>query len=382
MATSLETVPETEQLAPSSSSSSLPAPAAAAASSAVRAALAESSTSTPVSSPRLRTDSSSLGGDDSVEEGEITGTSSGGEIEKQRAGPHDPDALVTVFSDPLSFNVKHPLYSTWTLWFDNASKADKAKSWDEQLQQVMEVNSVEEFWGCDLVSPFAVHRTRLSARRTSRLYNNIVPPSHIQANSNYYLFKQGIKRASPSLPSPRQVLTVITAAWEDPSNNKGGKWSVQVPREKSRAQIDKWWLYMVRPPHPLPEPSRAHPHRRQMLAAIGETFETPFTSAGSPAEPMTFTDEVTGVIVSSRRAFYRLSIWTRTADSRPRAENVGRHFKYGVLGMNEGKKYGGSSGGIQSDCEFQSHADSQSQSRKKSYITGPSTPPPSSSAPF
>lgn len=108
-----------------------------------------------------------------------------------------------------------------------------------------------------------------------------------------------------------------------------------------------------------------------MLAAIGETFETPFTSNGVPPAEMTFTDEVTGVIVSSRRAFYRLSIWTRSADSKPRAENVGKHFKYGVLGMNENKKYGSASdgkGGIQSDCEFQSHKDSQS--RKKGGWTG------------
>ena len=34
-----------------------------------------------------------------------------------------------------------------------------------------------------------------------RLYNNIVPPSHIAVNSNYYLFKKGIK-----------------PAWEDPAN--------------------------------------------------------------------------------------------------------------------------------------------------------------------
>lgn len=33
------------------------------------------------------------------------------------------------------------------LWFDNASKADKAKEWEEQLQQVMAFESVEEFWG-------------------------------------------------------------------------------------------------------------------------------------------------------------------------------------------------------------------------------------------
>lgn len=57
------------------------------------------------------------------------------------------NGLVTVLHNPSEFNVVHPLHSTWTLWFDNASKQDKAKDWNEQLQQVMEITSVEEFWG-------------------------------------------------------------------------------------------------------------------------------------------------------------------------------------------------------------------------------------------
>ena len=33
------------------------------------------------------------------------------------------------------------------LWFDNASKQNKAKDWNEQLQEVMAFETVEEFWG-------------------------------------------------------------------------------------------------------------------------------------------------------------------------------------------------------------------------------------------
>lgn len=54
---------------------------------------------------------------------------------------------VTVLSDTTNFNVKHPLYSPWTLWFDSASKQDKAKSWEEALSKVISFQSVEEFWG-------------------------------------------------------------------------------------------------------------------------------------------------------------------------------------------------------------------------------------------
>jgi hypothetical protein len=34
-------------------------------------------------------------------------------------------------------------------------------------------------------------------------------------------------------------------AWEDPENKNGGKWSIQVPRDKTKAIIDKMWLYTV-----------------------------------------------------------------------------------------------------------------------------------------
>lgn len=132
------------------SKSQLPPAAALASANAVRIALAESSQtpsipSSSVSSPRLQTDSEKDDDDtSSLEEGEIR---------RAPAGPQDPNALVTVFSSQTEFNVKHPLYSTWTLWFDNASKNDKAKNWDELIQRVMEVESVEEFWGYAIIPP-------------------------------------------------------------------------------------------------------------------------------------------------------------------------------------------------------------------------------------
>lgn len=34
-------------------------------------------------------------------------------------------------------------------------------------------------------------------------------------------------------------------AWEDPANKNGGKWAIQVPRDKTKTVIDKMWLYTV-----------------------------------------------------------------------------------------------------------------------------------------
>ena len=36
-------------------------------------------------------------------------------------------------------------------------------------------------------------------------------------------------------------------AWEDTHNKNGGKWAIQVQRDKTKAAIDKMWLYTVSP---------------------------------------------------------------------------------------------------------------------------------------
>lgn len=46
--------------------------------------------------------------------------------------------------------------------------------------------------------------------------------------ANYYLFKEG-----------------IIPAWEDEANKQGGKWSIQLPKDKNRGNVDKMWLYTV-----------------------------------------------------------------------------------------------------------------------------------------
>jgi translation initiation factor 4E len=122
-----------------------------------------------------------------------------------------------------------------------------------------------------------------------------------------------------------------------------------------------------------------------MLAAIGETFETPYSEEADPSSPSaadfrpssssispapllpsTFSNEITGVIVSVRKAFYRINIWTRTSSPDPahkaRIENIGRHFKYGVLGFDKGLTFS-ERDKVSSDVEFVSHSDSQQKVR-------------------
>lgn len=121
---------------------------------------------------------------------------------------------VTVFHDPNNFNVKHPLSSTWTLWFTKPPSG-KGDNWNDLLKEVISFDSVEEFWG---------------------IYNNITPTSELPVKADYHLFKHGVR-----------------PEWEDPQNKHGGKWAYTT-KERKRETIDELWLHV-------------------MLAAVGETLE-------------------------------------------------------------------------------------------------------------
>jgi translation initiation factor 4E len=106
-----------------------------------------------------------------------------------------------------------------------------------------------------------------------------------------------------------------------------------------------------------------------MLAAIGETFDASLNGGENVAPSSSL---ITGVIVSTRPQFYRLSIWTRLAPSasdednlRERIEGIGRHFKTSVLGYPEAAKLGGP---LATEVEFLSHKDSEKKGKAKKII--------------
>ncbi|ORY06598.1 eukaryotic translation initiation factor 4E [Basidiobolus meristosporus CBS 931.73] len=193
-------------------------------------------------------------------------------LQKQSAAQEEQE-MVTVFTDPVNFNVKHPLNNAWTLWYDNPGKKTNHSSWSQNLKEVVTFSTVEDFWGT---------------------YNNVVRVSDLTSGSNYHLFKEGIR-----------------PMWEDAANEQGGKWVIQFPK-KTGEEINNLWLYTI-------------------LCCIGETFS--------------YENEVTGAVASARKSFYRLSLWTRTSDSREICEAIGLHLKES-LGMSPNQH-----------LEFQSHAD-------------------------
>ena len=105
-----------------------------------------------------------------------------------------------------------------------------------------------------------------------------------------------------------------------------------------------------------------------MLAAIGETFDPLLTSGEGGEQPQSL---ITGVIVSTRPQFYRISIWTRSAPAqtggeddklRERIESIGRHFKMNVLGYQEGQRLAGA---LATEVEFLSHKDSEKKGKQQ-----------------
>jgi translation initiation factor 4E len=127
--------------------------------------------------------------------------------------------------------------------------------------------------------------------------------------------------------------------------------------------VDKMWLYTVGI-HKMVSLCQYSTRDEQMLAAIGETFDpSPVVTDGTGSPPKSL---ITGVIVSTRPQFYRLSIWTRVAPSgeddgsRERIEGVGKHFKMNVLGYAEGQKLAGP---LATEVEFLSHKDSEKKGK-------------------
>jgi len=146
----------------------------------------------------------------------------------------------------IDLSVKHPLEHEWTFWYDKRRNQvrrvrGEMQQYEDNLQQIGSFGSVEDFW---------------------RYYNYMVKPSQLDNNSNYHLFKHGIK-----------------PMWEDTANVKGGKWIVTIKRDLSKC--DHYWENLV-------------------LAMIGETMET--------------TDEVCGAVISRRKTGDKIALWNRSDD--------------------------------------------------------------------
>ena len=105
-----------------------------------------------------------------------------------------------------------------------------------------------------------------------RYLNWLKPPSKLDRNSNYHIFKSGIK-----------------PMWEDPANSNGGKWVLTMKNNPSL--LDRCWTWLA-------------------MALVGEELEEG--------------DDICGAVVSLRSRVDRIQVWTRSKDDVERLNGIGR----------------------------------------------------------
>jgi len=105
-----------------------------------------------------------------------------------------------------------------------------------------------------------------------RYFNWLKPPSKLERNSNYHLFKTGIK-----------------PMWEDEANANGGKWVLTM--KSNPDLLDRCWKYLV-------------------MALVGEELDEG--------------DEICGAVVSLRSKVDRIQLWIRSKDDVERVNSIGR----------------------------------------------------------
>jgi translation initiation factor 4E len=107
-----------------------------------------------------------------------------------------------------------------------------------------------------------------------RYFNWLKPPSKLERNSNYHLFKSGIK-----------------PMWEDEANANGGKWVLTM--KNNPALLDQCWQWLT-------------------MALVGEELDEG--------------DEICGAVVSLRSKVDRIQLWTRSKEDVEKVNGIGRKF--------------------------------------------------------
>jgi translation initiation factor 4E len=180
---------------------------------------------------------------------------------------------------------KHALENSWVIWYDSRRlHQQNPKDWFGNLQTVAIFSTVEDFWST---------------------YNHIKRPSDLEFGSNYHMFKQGVK-----------------PMWEDPVNEKGGKWVMTLAAKEDVNRLDEMWELLL-------------------LSMIGEYLDDGSADSGKDTQ-----SQICGAVLSRRKQGPRISVWTRTQDNIPALKNIGQQLRT-ILKVSE-----------KTQLEYQSHADS------------------------
>ncbi|KAF9818066.1 hypothetical protein IEO21_03027 [Rhodonia placenta] len=172
---------------------------------------------------------------------------------------------------------EHPLEHPWTIFHDTKSKmpftpasanvvSTIASAEPQSATHFQPPESDEYEAGLTVIGEFD------TVESFCRYFNWLKPPSRLERNSNYHLFKSGIK-----------------PMWEDPANADGGKWVLTM---KNNPQLlDRCWSWLA-------------------MALVGEDLDEG--------------DEICGAVVSLRSKVDRIQVWTRSKDDVEKINGIGR----------------------------------------------------------
>jgi len=140
-------------------------------------------------------------------------------------------------------------------------------------------------------------------------YNHIKRPGDLEYGANYHMFKDKIK-----------------PMWEDDANKKGGKWVVTLSKEDA-ARIDDLWELLL-------------------LSMIGEYLDEGVAG-----------DQICGAVLSRRKPFPRLSVWTRDTENMAAVKSVGSRIR-SVLKLTDKTllEYQSHADALQSGCSYKNEA--------------------------
>jgi len=200
------------------------------------------------------------------------------------AKPPEPEMI----EDPKTPGIpmkapEHPLEYQWTIYHDTKAKVPftpaPASSTGGQFQPTPSPSAAQDGFvaqppethdyeaGLTVVGEFS------TVEEFCRYFNWLKPPSNLERNSNYHLFKSGIK-----------------PMWEDEANANGGKWVLTM---KNNPQLlDRCWNWLA-------------------MALVGEELEE-----GQ--------DLICGAVVSLRSKVDRIQVWTRSKDDVEKLNGIGK----------------------------------------------------------
>ncbi|KAF8156591.1 translation initiation factor eIF 4e-like domain-containing protein [Crassisporium funariophilum] len=204
------------------------------------------------------------------------------------AMPPEPEMI----DDPKTPGVpmkapEHPLQFSWTIYHDTKAKypftpataapghnfnqpptphAPTPHPSDPPFSATHPPESTDYEAGLTIIGEFS------TVEQFCRYFNWLKPPSKLDKNSNYHIFKSGIK-----------------PMWEDPANADGGKWVLTM--KGNPGLLDRCWGWLA-------------------MALVGEELEDG--------------DEICGAVVSLRTKVDRIQVWTRGKEDVDKLNGIGK----------------------------------------------------------